>query len=222
MCTGHVHALSGAVTGAAAGEFALHLPPAGLAAFAGLTACFATFPDLDSKGSCPARGLGFISKAVAIAIAKLSGGHRHLTHTLLGVVLFTAAAWGVSHWRHGWGKWALAFFLLLAVAAGLRAFRVHSHLADVAAFGAALFMAWTGLYLVLVPLACGLGVVTHLIGDDCTDSGCMLAFPFSDRRFHLLPEPFAWTTGSKPETFIVTPLLFGALGLLAYHAISLH
>ena len=47
MCLGHTHALSGAVTGAAAGEFVLHLPPLQLAALAGLTAAFATLPDLD-------------------------------------------------------------------------------------------------------------------------------------------------------------------------------
>ena len=55
MCLGHTHALSGAVTGAAAGELVLHLPLPGTVALAVLTAAWATVPDLDIQGSCAAR-----------------------------------------------------------------------------------------------------------------------------------------------------------------------
>ena len=75
---------------------------------------------------------------------------------------------------------------------------------------------FTGAGLALVPLACGIGWSTHIAGDLCTDSGCMLAYPFSEHRFHLLPEPLAFTTGTRPELFVVDPLLFAALGALCW------
>jgi membrane-bound metal-dependent hydrolase YbcI (DUF457 family) len=88
---GHSHALSGAVTGAGAGIF-LHLPLARTGSLAGFTAGMALLPDLDKCGSSPARCLGFLSEAVAWIIGKLSGGHRHATHSFLGIALFTGLA----------------------------------------------------------------------------------------------------------------------------------
>jgi hypothetical protein len=43
----------------------------------------------------------------------------------------------------------------------------------------------------------------------------MLGFPLSTSRFHLLPEPLAFTTGTRPEILIVDPILTGALLVLA-------
>jgi len=51
---GHSHALSGAVTGIAAGIL-LHLPVPQVATLAGFTAGMALLPDLDKCGSSPAR-----------------------------------------------------------------------------------------------------------------------------------------------------------------------
>jgi hypothetical protein len=60
-----------------------------------------------------------------------------------------------------------------------------------------------------------IGCSTHIAGDMLTDSGCMLGFPVSRQRFHLLPEPLAFTTGTRPELLIVDPILFGTLLILA-------
>lgn len=43
----------------------------------------------------------------------------------------------------------------------------------------------------------------------------MLGFPLSTYRFHLLPEPFAFTTGTRPEILIIDPILTAALVVLA-------
>jgi hypothetical protein len=43
----------------------------------------------------------------------------------------------------------------------------------------------------------------------------MLGWPFSKHRFHLLPEPFRFTTGTRPETLVVGPILSAALLALA-------
>ena len=212
---GREHALSGAVAGAAAGELVLHLPVTGTLALAGLTAAFATLPDLDTRGSCAARSLGFLSEGFAWVVEHVSGGHRHATHSILGVAVFTALAWLACIFRHGDGRWALALFLALAIAAGLRALRIGGHFADLLAIAAAVAITWTGWHLALIPLACGLGCAAHILGDMLTVSGCPLAWPVTLRCFGL-PRPLSFVTGTWRETWTVLPLLLAALGWLGW------
>ena len=222
MCLGHTHALSGLVTGTAAGEFVLHLPPSGTAPLAALCAGFACLPDLDTRHSCAARSLGFMSEAFAWSVAKISGGHRHGTHSALGVAVFTTLAWLACHYRTDTaGRLTLGAFLALAIAAGLRALRLGGHAADLLAIGAAAGIAWYGWGLALIPLACGLGCATHLAGDALTDEGIPLLWPLSLKHYKLWPEPLSFTTGSRPERWIIAPALLLALGLLAWHAVTL-
>jgi len=49
-----------------------------------------------------------------------------------------------------------------------------------------------------------------------TESGCMLAYPFSKHRCHLLPRGLAFVTGTWREHWVVAPLLLAALGWLAW------
>lgn len=209
---GHSHALSGAVIGLAAG-LALHMPPAQTATMAVLTAGMALLPDLDKCGSSPARCLGYASELVAWTIGKLSGGHRHLTHSVIGVGLFTGLAWLACHYRADpGGKIGLGVLILLTVSAGLEALHaVNGQVADVLGAVAAAVVIWQGWGLALIPLAVLAGCCTHITGDMLTDSGCMLAYPFSRFRFHLLPEPLAFTTGTRPELLIVDPILIGLI-----------
>jgi len=213
---GHSHALSGAVVGAAAGGI-LHLPVPQAVALAGFTAGMALLPDLDKCGSSPARSLGFVSEAVAWVIGRVSGGHRHATHSFLGIALFTGLAWLSCHYRGDWvGKAGLALLMTLSVSAGLEALHVvRGHAADLIGIAVAAWEVWFGYGLWLIPLAVLLGCCTHIVGDMLTDSGCMLGFPLSTYRFHLLPEPFAFTTGTRPEILIIDPILTAALVVLA-------
>ncbi|HEY5362119.1 MAG TPA: metal-dependent hydrolase [Streptosporangiaceae bacterium] len=213
---GHSHALSGGVTGIGTGIL-LHMSIPQITALAGLTAGMALLPDLDKCGSSPARSLGFVSEGVAWTIGRISGGHRHATHSFLGIALFTGLAWISCHFRSDWGgKAGLALLMTLSVAAGLEALRVaRSHVADLIGIGVAAWEVWYGYGLRLIPLAVLLGCCTHIAGDMLTDSGCMLWFPAWRRRFHLLPEPLAFTTRTRPELLIVDPLLTGALLVLA-------
>ena len=209
---GHSHALSGAVTGAATGIF-LHMSEPRTVALAGFTAGMALLPDLDKCGSSPARCLGFLSEAVATVIAKISGGHRHATHSILGIAVFTALAWVACHFRGDIaGKAGLALLMTLTVSGALESLRIaRSHVADVIAIGVASFEIWFGYGLALIPLAVLVGCATHIAGDMLTDSGCMLGYPASRYRYHLLPEPLAFTTGTRPELLFVDPLLTAAL-----------
>jgi membrane-bound metal-dependent hydrolase YbcI (DUF457 family) len=213
---GHSHALSGAVTGIATGIL-LHLPVPQVAALAGFTAGMALLPDLDKCGSSPARCLGFLSEAIAWVAGRISGGHRHATHSVLGVTVFTGLAWACCQFRHDWaGKAGLALLLTVSAAAALEALHVaRGHAADFIAIGVAAGVVWFGYGLRLIPLAVLIGCGTHIAGDMLTDSGCMLGFPVFRHRFHLLPEPLAFTTGTRPELLVVDPILTGALLVLA-------
>jgi membrane-bound metal-dependent hydrolase YbcI (DUF457 family) len=216
LMLGHSHALSGGVTGLAAGLI-MHMSAPHTAALAGFTAGMALLPDLDKCGSSPARCLGFLSEAVAWVFARISGGHRHATHSLLGIAAFTGLAWLSAHFRYDWaGKAGLALLMTLSVAGGLEALRLaRGHLADLIGIGVAAWEVWYGYGLSLISLAVLIGCSTHIVGDMLTDSGCMLGFPWSRHRFHLLPEPLAFTTGTRPEIMIVDPLLTVAVLLLA-------
>jgi hypothetical protein len=224
MCLGHTHAISGAVTGLAAGVV-LHQGTDGLLALSSFGACFATLPDLDSTGACAARSLGFVSEGFACAIEHVSGGHRHGTHSAVGVAVFTLDTWlACQHAEHtsDWvSRLPLILLLALALAAGLRALRVHSHLADVAAIGAAAAIAVHGWEIQLIPLACALGCATHLAGDMLTVEGIPIAWPLL--RGHVgLPRPVGFTTGTWRETWVLAPTLLITLGWLAWIASGIH
>lgn len=220
MCLGHTHALSGAVTGTAASLYVLHLPLPQAALMAGLTAGAAVLPDIDHPSSTLARSFGFATHSFAWAVGKISGGHRHGTHTLIGTGVFTALAWLAVEYRHDTaGRIALGAFLTLILAGALIALRFGGHFADALAIGGAIAMVSTGTGLSLAAFAVGLGCATHIAGDMLTDSGVPLFLPFSRRRLKLLPEPFSFTTSTRPELLIVTPALVILLAFLGYHAV---
>jgi membrane-bound metal-dependent hydrolase YbcI (DUF457 family) len=213
---GHTHALSGAVTGVAAGTLVMHLPATRLAMFTGLVIAYALAPDLDHCGTTEARSFGFITEALAWVVEKLSGGHRHGTHSVAGIAAFTAVAWLACLFRDTWpGRIGLAGF-----AAALDALRIGGHAGNLLACAGAAAMCWTGFGLSFVPLAAALGAGTHILGDMLTRCGCPLAWPVTMREFHLLPRPMRFTTGKLAEHLIVTPLLLAAFALLAWHDVG--
>ena len=212
------HALSGLTAGVAAGTLILHEPVVPLALLAALTAAYALAPDMDACHSTEARSLGFVTYVLAWCIRAVSGGHRHGSHSLLGVAAFTGAAWLACLFRDTWpGRIALGVFLAAGIAAAADALRPGpATFENVLGVGAAAVMVWTGYGLALVPLAAALGTACHIAGDSCTVSGCPWLWPFSDRDFHLLPEPLRFTTGKFAEHWIVGPLLLAALGFLLW------
>jgi membrane-bound metal-dependent hydrolase YbcI (DUF457 family) len=222
MCLGHTHALSGAVVGGALGLFVLHLPVDQLALFTGLTAGAAVLPDIDHPNSSLAHCFGFVTKTFAWLIGRISGGHRHLTHAILGVALFSILAWLAVKYRPDLaGKIGLGIFLTLIIAAGLYAIGLRGHAADVLAIVAAVALLVSRTGLAHVALAVLAGCSTHVAGDMLTDEGCPLAFPFSREHQRLLPRPLAFTTGTRPELWVLDPALFAGFGWLIYRAVQL-
>ena len=216
---GRSHALSGVVAGLAVGSLVMHEPAAPLALLAGFTAAYALAPDLDACGSTEARSYGFVTYAVAWCVRAVSGGHRHGTHSLLGVAAFTGAAWLACVFRHDWpGRIALGVILAAGLAAAADALRPGpATFEGVAGIAAAAAMVWTGYGLALVPVAAALGCLTHLAGDSLTRCGVPLLWPATMREFHLTPRFMWFTTGKAAERWIVGPLLLAVLGLLLWH-----
>ena len=216
---GHSHALSGAAAGLAAATLVLHDPAGPAALLTALTAAYALAPDLDSCGSTAARSLGFATRCVSRVIRAVSGGHRHGTHSLLGIAVFAAVA-GLACSLRGdpAGRILLWFVLAAGLTAASDALRM-GHIGNLLALGAAAVMAVGGFGLALVPVAAALGCATHIAGDMLTVSGCPLLWPGTLRDFHLLPRRARFSTGHAAEKFLVTPLLLAALGVLAWHAL---
>ncbi len=215
MCTGRTHALSGAVAGTALSAAVWHASRPAVAFAALVTAGAAVLPDLDHPDATVAHTFGLVTQTFAWLVGRLSGGHRHLTHSLSGVAVFTGAAFLADTFRHSWpGRIGLGLLLILLFASALRALKLGGHAADLLAGAAAAAMVWTGYGLTLIPYAVAAGCLVHIAGDMCTDSGCPVLAPLSREDYRLLPEPFAFTTGTRPETLIVRPLLVVGLAMV--------
>ena len=219
---GRSHALSGCVTGLAVGSLVLHDQPGPLALFVGLNAAYALASDLDSCGSTEARSFGFVTYVLAWCVRAVSGGHRHGTHSLLGVAAFTGAAWLACLFRDTWpGRVALGVIIAVGLAAAADALRPGpATFEGVAGIAAAAVMVWTGYGLALVPVAAALGCLTHLAGDSLTRCGVPLLWPATMREFHLTPRFMWFTTGKAAERWIVSPLLLAALAVLLWRDTS--
>jgi membrane-bound metal-dependent hydrolase YbcI (DUF457 family) len=195
----------------------MHEPAAPLALFAGLTATYALAPDLDSCSGTEARSFGFVTEAFAWFVRLVSGGHRHGTHSAIGVAAFTAVAWLACLARHTWpGRIALGVILAVGLTSAMDALRIGGHAGNLLGCAGAAAMCATGYGLAFVPIAAALGAGTHIAGDMLTVSGCPLLWPGTMREFHLLPGGLRFTTGKVAEHWIVTPLLMAALAFLAW------
>jgi membrane-bound metal-dependent hydrolase YbcI (DUF457 family) len=236
---GRDHALSGAVAFAGLAPV-LHVRVSYLAAGVVLTAGAGVLPDIDHPDSTISRSFGFLTEWFAWVVNKLSGGHRHGTHSLLGIIVFTAAAYGAglyqlsepksvtSHVIPSWHFAPAALILALLYSAALRALHIGGHFGDLIGIGAALATCFTGADLTqlavaswhvpLLATAVALGCAAHIAGDELTHGGCPLFWPVNMHEFHLLPRPLQFTTAKMCETWVIFPLLVIGLAVAVWHA----
>jgi membrane-bound metal-dependent hydrolase YbcI (DUF457 family) len=219
---GHTHAISGTVTGLAAGAALLHLAAPPLALFTGLVTAYALAPDLDKCGSTEARSFGFITEIFAWIVETVSGGHRHGTHSIIGILAFLTTALLAVQFRATLpGKITLAVILVVGFASAWDALHLPAkHLGSVIACAGAAMMILTGYGLSLVAIAAAAGTATHIAGDMLTREGCPLAWPMSRKNWHLTPGFLRFTTGTWPEHLIVTPVLVFIFCVLIYRDVS--
>ncbi|HEY3958698.1 MAG TPA: metal-dependent hydrolase [Streptosporangiaceae bacterium] len=218
---GRTHALSGAAVFAGLDAGLLHLGAVAAVTGAVLTAGAAVLPDLDHPDATVSRTFGFLTQALAWAVGKASGGHRHGTHSVAGVAVFTAVAVTARVFAGTpAGLAVLAVLAALLLAAALRALRIGGHSADLLALAAAAAMAWaSSAGLAWLPWAAALGTTAHIAGDMLTIEGCPLAWPLTRRRCWLLPRQLRFETGHTAERWVVAPALLAALAVATVLAV---
>lgn len=220
---GHTHALSGAAVWLAAvpllsreqwwGSHALSLSPAQVIAGAVVCAGAAILPDIDHQNSRIANTYGPVTRVMCRWVGKVSGGHRHATHSLLfALVMGYSMNLLASHYIYGW--WAALFVI---VGFGLRGvgldFEGHdnwSAIADCVTAAVAVFL-MHGLDMSFAGDAVALGCLVHVAGDCLTPRGCPVLWP-APLRVEILLVP---RTDGRVERWVIAPLLAIAAGVMA-------
>ncbi|MDL4771273.1 MULTISPECIES: metal-dependent hydrolase [Thermomonosporaceae] len=224
---GKTHALSGALAWLAVvpalgqdqwlGEHAIHLSPEQLAAGTVVCAGAALLPDVDHHNGRIANTFGPITQKFCKYVGKISGGHRHATHSILFAVLVGFAMdWLATNFVYGW--WAALF---VTVGFGLRGIGLdfegkepQSALADCAL---AAFAVWLmhDLDMSFVGFAVTLGCLAHVVGDCLTPRGCPVLWPIPWR----IDIPLVPRTDGKVERWVVAPLLILGIAVLAIRSV---
>ena len=231
---GHSHAMSGLTVGAATLPLAPVHTPAAQVAWIVAVGGFAMLPDLDTGGVTARHGLprmhgstialmwGPVTCVLAGLVARVVGGHRNGTHSVVGVVMTALAASGLALFYPG-------RLVLLALAIGLAleamAFAIPGRLEQMwpinllVSFASAWWLldphgaAVAGRYPAWMTLAVLVGCATHIAGDLLTVGGVPLGWPLSESRQAL----GLFRTGSKLEKFLVAPAFCAAAVLLLAH-----
>src|SRR5699024_900817 len=167
-------------------------------------------PDADHHNGTIAHSLPPVSNVVARVVGQASGGHRHGTHSIVGVLAAFALAWLLAPvrtdlpwgWHHDFqiGAWLLIVFMVSFALKSLRIIRgwKTGWLSSVAAGTAALWFAPEQLW--WLPLSVGMGCAIHILGDVLTTQGCPLLWP-------LRPEPMVETPFWAKNGHFAVPVL---------------
>ena len=146
------------------------------------------FPDIDEPGSSVSSEFGIISQVFSAVVNKVEGGHRKLTHSLLGLGIVTfilvtltsgrdasAVIFGLlaaSAWRIVFPWWTGLRRLFILVGAGSGYFFYGT-------------LPMSGLW--LVTLLC-IGWLVHMAGDFLTHGGIPLLYPRASRESLICPD----------------------------------
>lgn len=169
----------------------LPVSAAGVLAGTIVTAGAALLPDADHRHATIAHSLPPLSNAMCIQVGKLAGGHRHGTHSLLGLAVFIMIAVLAGMWTIAWEPFGLIFpgaGILSVLLASFAAKSLKIIPDTMRKFPWILGLA-VGAFITFFapqeqfwfPLAVGLGAAIHILGDILTTGGCNLLWPLSLR-----------------------------------------
>ncbi|MGK3708657.1 metal-dependent hydrolase [Arthrobacter sp. IK3] len=174
----------------------LEVSPVGVITGALVTAGAALLPDADHHNATIAHSLPPLSNAMCAGIGKISGGHRHGTHSIIGIIAFVAAAWIAGLWTIETDLFGTIFpgaglMSVLLVSFAAKALKIIPDRMRKSPWAVGLAV---GAFITLFapeeqfwfPLAMGIGVIVHILGDMMTTGGCNLAWPFT------IKPPKAW------------------------------
>ncbi|GAA1347378.1 metal-dependent hydrolase [Arthrobacter roseus] len=219
------------------------LEPAGVVIGGLVTAGAALICDSDHRRSSIAYALPPVTNVLAFLIGKVSGGHRNGTHSIIGVVVFILLAALAASWQPvirghqvALGAGLLCMFLVAIALKTLEVFPRRSVLANwffgllaavIVCFLAPVQGPW-------LPLAMGIGVTAHILGDLTTVGGVPLFWPLKFgppkswnmpfwRTSGFISIPILGTAGSWREKVVIVPIaayaLFG-FGLAAWKLVQ--
>lgn len=225
---GYSHSISAAATWLALNEAGIINidNPTALAVTTLAAAGAGMLPDIDHHNGTIAHSIPPVSRWVARLVAKVSGGHRKGTHSLIGLAFFWALAVGANRLTYA-GVPLLA--LALAGFAGglaLRTFKAPGGWA-----GALAVMTGT-IYtdsFALMPWAILTGASIHILGDALTTRGVNPVWPATIkplvpsplwRKSGYMALPILGEAGSAREN-ILTGLLACYVGLYSLTALSI-
>jgi membrane-bound metal-dependent hydrolase YbcI (DUF457 family) len=195
----------------------LQLSPVGVLAGALVTAGAALVPDADHHDATIAHSLPPVSNAVCAGMGAVAGGHRHGTHSILGILAFTALAWFVGLWTYpvpgfghvNVGSGALTVLLIAFAAKALRIIPDDMRRAPWVA--GTIVGGFVALYAPAeqwwLPLAMGIGVIVHIAGDMLTIGGVNLLWPFTIKPPTRLSEIPVVSWMWKPNGYLAIPIL---------------
>ena len=220
------------------GQDLLSVSPVGVVTGALVTAGAALLPDADHHNATIAHSLPPLSNAVCAGVGAISGGHRHGTHSIIGIVSFIAIAWVAGLWTMETetfgtiypGAGLLAVLLVSFAAKALKiipdSMRKFPWAVGLAA--GAFITAFAPEEQFWFPLAMGIGVIVHIIGDMMTTGGCNLLHPFTikpPKAISALPfvnwmwkkngyfaVPVLGNAGSVREWCLLVPISLYAIG----------
>lgn len=198
----------------------LDLSPTAVIAGAMVTAGAALVPDADHRHATIAQSLPPLSNIVCLHMGRISGGHRHGTHSILGLAMFVAIAALAGMWTVELPNYGTIFpgAGLLAVLLASFAAKALKFIPDtmrkfpwVVGFAVGTFVTlcapqeeyW-------FPLAMGLGVAAHIIGDMLTTGGCNLVWPLRIRPPRWLRKIPLTRKFWRPSGAVTVPILGNA------------
>ncbi len=225
---GASHAATGAagwlaLTGPLAQVSGLHVDPQLQIIGALTTAGAALISDWDHPRATIAYALPPITNLIAAGVRAAAGGHRQGTHSILGVLAFTALAAALTPLTvtlqgqaYSIGQGIIAAFLVAVAAKALHIIPTSGYVSAWAiGLGVGAVAATTAPGAWWIPVSVALGVTLHIIGDGLTKEGVPLLWPAKpappapnpiwgrDGRFRLL---LVGTTGSWREWVLITPI----------------
>jgi membrane-bound metal-dependent hydrolase YbcI (DUF457 family) len=153
-----------------------------------VTAGAAMLPDADHHNATIAHSLPPLSNVMCAGIGKVSGGHRHGTHSIVGIAVFVLVAWLAGLWTMQLEPFGTIYpgagiLSVLLVAFAAKALKIIPDRMRKSPWSVGLSM---GVFITFAPqeqgwfpLAMGIGVIVHILGDMMTTEGCNLAWPFA-------------------------------------------
>lgn len=163
--------------------------PIGVVTGALVVAGAAMVPDADHHNATIAHSLPPLSNVMCAGIGKISGGHRHGTHSIVGIAAFVFVAWLAGLWTMNVEHFGTIYpgagiLSVLLVAFAAKALKIIPDSMRKSPWAVGLAM---GVFITFFapqeqgwfPVAMGLGVIVHILGDMMTTEGCNLAWPFA-------------------------------------------